>query len=60
MLTRFEFKQTQNRLGGCNQVRITTNPLDRLADGGTVYIQPESHIASGDRHILSGNMADQK
>jgi hypothetical protein len=54
MLTRFEFKQTQNRLGGCNQVRITTNPLGRLADGGTVSIQPASHIASCDRQILNG------
>ena len=48
MLNRFEFKQTLNRLGGCNQVRITTNPLGCLADGGTVYIQPASHNASGD------------
>jgi hypothetical protein len=31
MLIHFEFKQTQNRLGGCNQVRITTNPLGHLA-----------------------------
>jgi len=27
MLTGFEFKQSQNCLGGCNQVRGTTNTL---------------------------------
>jgi len=47
-LIRLKFKQTLNRLGGCNQVRITINPLGRLPDGGTVYIQPASHNASGD------------
>jgi len=36
MLTGFEFKQSQNRIGGCNQVRVTTNPLGRPANGGTV------------------------
>ena len=39
MLTRFEFKQSQYRPGGCNQVRVTTNPLDRQADVGTVFIR---------------------
>jgi len=40
MLTRFEFNHSQNRPGGCNQVRVTTNPLDHQADVGTVFIQP--------------------
>jgi hypothetical protein len=32
MLTRFEFKQSQHRPGGCN--------LGRQADVGTVFVQP--------------------
>ena len=58
MLTRFGFKQLQDFPGGYNQVRITPNPLNRPAHGGTIHIQPTGHFASGDRQIPGGNMAD--
>ena len=59
MLTCFEFKQSQKRLGGSNRFRITTNPLGRPADGGAIYIQPASHFTSGDPQIPRGGIADQ-
>jgi hypothetical protein len=46
MLTRFGFKHPQNCLGGCNQLRIIPNPLNRPADGGTIHIQSTGHFAS--------------
>ena len=59
MLTLLEFKQPQKRIGGCNQFRVTTNPLDLSADGRTVYIQLASNLTSGDRLVPCGGIADQ-
>ena len=59
MLTRLGFKRLQNRARGCNQVPSIPRPLHRQADDGTVHIQSTGHLASGDRQLPSGNIANQ-
>ena len=43
-----------------DQVRIISRSLHRPADGGTLHIQSTGHhLASGDRQLPGGNMANQ-
>ena len=59
MLTNLGLEQLQNYSGDRNRLCIIAHPLNRPADGRTVYIQPATDFASGERQFPDGNITDQ-